>query len=111
MTVPKEEKIIGFLKIAAKSNGIVYGKIGIRNYLKSNKKKKLILLPIDVGERVKKDVLKRCEIFKVSYIEIKKTKYEISKIIGKENISVIGITNESLAEAILGEISDDGGGS
>lgn len=97
-----EEKILSLLGMAAKSNSIVYGKVGIRNYISSPRiKQKLIIVPIDTGKRVKLDTFNKCKKFKVPFIEINKTKSEISKALGCESVSVIGITNEDIVKGIL----------
>lgn len=96
-----EQKILSYMGFAAKANKIVYGKQGLRNYIRSFQRKKVILIPKDTGSRVKLDVIKHCQIFDVPYIELNYTKSDLAKALGKQNISVIGITDENIIEGIL----------
>ncbi len=96
-----EQKILSYMGFASKAKKIVYGKQGLRNYIRSFQKKKLILIPKDVGSRVKLDVIKHCQVFDVPYIELYCSKSTLAKALGKQNISVIGITDESIIEGIL----------
>jgi ribosomal protein L7Ae-like RNA K-turn-binding protein len=106
-----EDKILSFLGLAAKSNTIVYGKLNIKHYLSSPQiKQKLIIVACDAGKRVKLEIFKKCKYYNVPFIEINKTKSDISKAIGKVNVSVVGITNENIIHGILGVVRDNGGG-
>ncbi len=98
--------------MAAKSNSIVFGKANIKHYLSCppQLKRKLIILARDIGKRVKLETIQNCKNYNVPFIEINKTKSEISKAIGKVNISVIGITNESIIHGILDVVRENGGG-
>lgn len=97
----REQKILSYMGFAAKANKIVYGKQGLRNYIRSFQKKKVILIPSDTGSRVKLDVIKHCQIFDVPYIELNSSKSILAKALGKQNISVVGITDENIIEGIL----------
>jgi ribosomal protein L7Ae-like RNA K-turn-binding protein len=97
----RERKILSYIGFAVKANKIVYGKQGLRNYIRSFHKKKVILIPKDTGSRVKLDVIKHCQIFDVPYLELNCTKSTLAKALGKQNISVIGITDENIIEGIL----------
>ncbi|POZ89167.1 MULTISPECIES: ribosomal L7Ae/L30e/S12e/Gadd45 family protein [Petrotoga] len=97
----REQKILSYTGFAAKANKIVYGKRGLRNYIRSFQRKKVILIPKDTGSRVKLDVIKHCQIFDVPYIELNYTKSDLAKTLGKQNISVVGITDENIIEGIL----------
>jgi len=97
----KEQKILSYMRFASKANKIVYGKQGLRNYIRSFQKKKVVLIPKDTGSRVKLDVIKHCQIFDVPYIELEYTKSILAKSLGKDNISVVGITDENITEGIL----------
>ena len=106
-----EDKILSFLGLAAKSNSIVFGKANIKHYLSCPQlKRKLIILARDIGKRVKLETIQNCKNYNVPFIEINKTKSEISEAIGKVNISVIGITNESIIHGILDVVRENGGG-
>lgn len=103
-----EQKILGLIGLAARAGQILYGKKSLRSYIKSYQNKKLIIIPRDAGPRVKLDIIKHCEIFDVPYIEINKNKFEFAKLLGKENVSIIGIKNENIVEGILKLISSGG---
>lgn len=96
-----EQKILSYMGFASKAKKIVYGKQGLRNYIRSFQSKKVIIIPKDAGSRVKLDVIKHCQIFDVPYIELNCTKSVLSKALGKQNISVVGITDENIIEGIL----------
>ncbi len=92
-----KKKILTLLGFASKSNNLAYGKEMIRSYINNPKiKEKLLIIPTDTGERVKRDILIRCDSKQVQYVELF-TKAEISKAIGKINVSVIGIMDEQLS--------------
>ena len=96
-----KEKILSLLGFAAKAKKLVYGKDNIRDYIKNPKlKKKVIILAIDTGERVKKDIKIRCDVSNVPIIEFF-TKAELSKATGMVNVAVLGVRDENMVESIL----------
>jgi len=93
-------KILAYIGFAARARQIVYGKERIRDYIKSPKKYKVLLIAKDASERLKNDLIIRCEKRGVPYL-IDFSKNEFGKILGKKEISAIGIENDDLVKAIL----------
>ncbi|MGQ9855367.1 MAG: L7Ae/L30e/S12e/Gadd45 family ribosomal protein [Fervidobacterium sp.] len=96
----KLAKVLSYLGFAARANKIVFGKDMIKEYLNDPRiKDKVLIIAKDAGERVKKDIIIRCDISNVDYFEIldKKT---LAKAVGKKEISVLGIVDENLVKAI-----------
>ncbi len=100
-----KKKILTLLGFASKSNNLVYGKEMIRSYINNPRiREKILIIPTDTGERVKKDILIRCESKQIPYVELF-TKAEISKAVGKINVSVVGIKDEQLVSKVKELIS------
>jgi ribosomal protein L7Ae-like RNA K-turn-binding protein len=101
-------KVLSYIGFAAKANKIVFGKDMIKDYIGDPRiGKKLILIANDAGQRVKKDIIIRCEINNVPYFEIS-NKQTLAKAIGKSSISVLGLADENLVEAIIKVIEGKG---
>ena len=98
-----KNKIYSLLGFAARSRKVVFGKERIRGYIRSNRKKKLVILATNTSERIKKDIKTRCRSFDVKVIEMF-TKAELGKLIGKEEISVFGIGDDGIIDGILKEL-------
>ncbi|MFN4200777.1 L7Ae/L30e/S12e/Gadd45 family ribosomal protein [Fervidobacterium gondwanense] len=99
-------RVLSYLGFAAKANKIVFGKDMIKEYLNNPKiKDKLLIIAKDAGERVKKDIIIRCDINNIDYFEVfdKKT---LAKAVGKKEISVLGIEDENLVRAVKDVLKD-----
>ena len=98
-----KNKIYSLLGFAARSRKLVFGKERIRAYIKSRRKKKLIILAEDASDRIKKDIKMRCESFGVKILEMF-TKKELGILIGKGEITAFGVENDGIVDGILKEI-------
>jgi ribosomal protein L7Ae-like RNA K-turn-binding protein len=105
-----KEKILGLLGIASKTKKIVFGKVALRNYIsKKYFKNKLVIISVDCGKTVKQDIIKRCDSYNVSYIIPDfLTKEILSKTIGKENVSILGVTEDNLINGIIATVNNGG---
>ncbi|WP_448374611.1 L7Ae/L30e/S12e/Gadd45 family ribosomal protein [Fervidobacterium sp.] len=100
-------KVLSYLGFAARANKIVFGKDMLKDYISDQRlSKKVIIIATDTGARVKRDIIIRCQINNVPYFEIF-DKETLAKAIGKNRISVIGILDESLVEAILKTLQEN----
>ena len=97
-----EDKIIGLLGFASKSRNFVFGKEGLRSYIRSGQDPKVVIVAKDAGETIKKELKNKCNSFKVPIIIFKnKGKAELSKAIGKTDVSSLGIEDKNIVKGIL----------
>lgn len=89
---------LALIGIARKANMLLYGD----KLIKSIKAKsiKLVVITNDASQRSKKHLISQCEYYGVTYLMVDDGK-SLSQAIGKENIKVIGITDEGIADKIL----------
>ena len=89
---------LALIGIARKANMLLYGD----KLSKSIKTRsiKLVVFTNDATERSKKHLISQCEYYKVIYLVIDDG-FALSQAIGKENIKVVGITDEGIADRIL----------
>lgn len=100
------QKILTYLGFAARAKALIIGKDMLREYITDPRlKSKVVIVATDAGERVKRDLKIRCEMNNVKYIE-KFSKSELSKAIGKERVSAVGILDENLVAGILKVLSE-----
>jgi len=93
-------KILTYIGFATRARQIVYGKERIRDYIKSPRRYKVLVIAKDASERLKRDLVIRCRKRKVPYI-IDFSKDDLGKILGKSEVSAVGIENDDLVKAIL----------
>lgn len=105
----REEKILNLLGFASRSRSFVFGKDGIRAYIRGKQKNKIIIIASDTGETVKEDTIKRCKSHEVIYYVLKNhDKEALSNALGKLEISVVGVTDENLAAGIIDLVKNGG---
>ncbi len=95
------ERVYSLLGFAAKMGKLSYGKERIRAYMRSNREKKLVILAKDASERTKKDIRIRADINGVDVLEAF-TKEELGKLLGKREISVLAVEDDSIIDGIRG---------
>lgn len=95
------QKVLSLLGFAARSGKIAFGKDMLREYITNVRiKRKVVLIAVDAGERVKKDLRIRCEINRVPYFELSQ-KSELAHAVGKREISAIGVMDPNIVDGIL----------
>ncbi|MCD6551672.1 L7Ae/L30e/S12e/Gadd45 family ribosomal protein [Thermotoga sp.] len=94
-----EKKVYSYIGFAVRARKVVFGKERIRAYIRAPRKKKLIIIAEDASDRTKRDTIVRCENKNVPYI-IMFTKEELGRLLDKPGVSVIGLEEDSLIEAI-----------
>ena len=105
----REKKILNLLGFASRSRAFVFGKDGIRAYLRSNQRNKIIIIASDTGETVKEDTVKRCKSHEVIYYILRNhNKDDLSNALGKLEISVVGVIDENLAAGIIDLVKNGG---
>jgi len=105
----REKKILNLLGFASRSRSFVFGKDGIRAYIRGNQKNKIIIIASDTGDAVKEDTVKRCKSHGIIYYILKDyNKEDLSNAMGKLEISVVGVTDENLAAGII-DLEKNGG--
>lgn len=91
-------KIYGLLGLSMKAGKLVFGTESCMDMM-HKRKIKLLILAEDSSERTINNFKQKCMEYKVPYY-IFGNKDEISKSIGKNNKTVLGIKDKNLAEAI-----------
>ncbi|PLV56886.1 L7Ae/L30e/S12e/Gadd45 family ribosomal protein [Thermotoga sp. SG1] len=94
-----KRKVYSYIGFAVKARKVVFGKERIRAYIRAPREKKLIIIAEDASERTKKDTIVRCENRNVPYI-VMFTKEELGRLLDKPGVSVIGLEEDNLIEAI-----------
>jgi len=94
------DKILTYIGFATRARQIVYGKERIRDYIKSPRRYKVLVIAKDASERLKRDLMVRCKKRKVPYI-VDFSKDDLGRILGKKEVSAVGIENDDLVKAIL----------
>ncbi|MCQ2550596.1 MAG: ribosomal L7Ae/L30e/S12e/Gadd45 family protein [Clostridia bacterium] len=96
------EKIYSLLGFCAKSRNLITGYNSC--IFSMNKRKiKLIIIAEDLADNSKEKIIKACEKNEVKYFIIS-TMERLSKVTGKENCGIFGITEENFAQAISKEM-------
>ena len=90
--------VFGLLGISMKAGKLTFGTDSTMDML-SKRKIKLIIVAKDSSERTIRHFKEKCKEYNISFY-IFGSKGEISKAIGKDNKTVIGIKDKHLAEAI-----------
>ncbi len=94
------EKIYSFLGFAARARKLVWGKERLRDYIKAPKKVKLVVIAEDASERTKYDIKLRCKNTGTEFLVIF-TKKELGKLLGKDEISAVGVEDENIIKGVL----------
>ena len=63
-------------------------------------KVKLLFLASDISEKSKERFLKKCFFYNIEYIDIYSGE-ELSRIVGKNNVKVIGIIDDGFAKMLI----------
>ena len=93
------EKIYSLLGFAARARNLVYGKERIRAYMRAQKDEKLVVVAEDASDRLKWDLKMRSEKTGTTLLEMF-TKEELGKLLGKEEISALGVEDENIIAGI-----------
>lgn len=92
------QKICGMLGLATKAGKIVAGTDACLQEIEKNNIK-LLILAEDSADRTKNMFKEKCKKFNINIYD-KLTIYEISNSIGKANKAIVGIKDNSFAQAI-----------
>lgn len=94
-------KIDSLLSLASRSRSLISGFDMVSAEIKSPKKKvKVVILAADASDNVKKEIYFLTDKYKIKIFEYS-NKSELGHLIGKEERSVIGITDENFANGII----------
>lgn len=104
--IQKDQALIGFLGIAAKTRKIIIGKDHIKSYLKTQKiTKKLLILASDISEGQKKDWIHRGYYAGATILFLCHTpKMRLAQLIGKTEVSALAITDERMIDGLLAKL-------
>lgn len=93
--------MIKILGLARKAGKVVIGTDLTVNEVRKNRVK-VVLLASDASNNTKKLIYDKCQFYKVFVIDTYSSA-EISNSIGKENIKVIGISDEGFSKLLLSQ--------
>ncbi len=93
------KKVYSLLGFAAKSKKLSFGKERVRGYIRSDRRKKLVILAEDASSRLKMDIKIRAPEG-VKIVEIF-SKEELGKLLGRDEISALAVEDDSIIEGIL----------
>lgn len=99
-----QEKVKGMINFAIRSKKYVIGESVISSL--KNKKVKLALLAVDASESSKKKYCDKLNFYQTSYLEYGR-KEELADLLGKKEISIIGILDVNIAKQIKKLIKED----
>ena len=99
-----QKKIYSLLGFAARSKKLSFGKERVRGYLRSDRRKKMVVIATDASERLKMD-LKIRSSEDVIILEAF-TKSELGKLLRKSRISAVAIEDDSIIDGIVKAIKE-----
>ena len=95
-------RILGFLGLARRAGKLIYGKDGIKSYLRRKDGKKLVIAASDIGDRIFSDILRRIRGKDVVVLILRKIrKDELGSAIGKVRVSVVAIDSFDMIDGML----------
>lgn len=97
-------KVLSFLGLMKRSGNVSYGETLIEDIRKN--KVFAVIIAIDTGETSKKKIVDKSIFYKVPYFVIS-SKEELSKAIGLNNISSIGIKSIGGANKIINMMKEE----
>lgn len=92
------QKILGYLGLAARSRNIVTGEEQVLITIR-NQSAKIVFLASDAGVNTTKRITDKCTFYHINLVT-SLSGADLSKSIGKENRKVIAITDRHFAEMI-----------
>ncbi len=95
----KRDVIYSLLGLSARMRKLSYGKERIRAYMRSPRRKKLVIVAEDASSRLKKDLKIRSECTGTKLIVMFK-KNELGKLLGRNEISSVAIEDDSIIDGI-----------
>ena len=90
------DKTLSTLGLAYRAKKLVLGE----EVLNQISNVKLIIIANDISENSRERFLKKCNFYNIEYID-RFTSSEISNALGKNNVKVVGITDEGFKESLL----------
>ena len=90
------DNVLNLLGLAYRARKLVLGEV----VLKRIKDVKLLFLASDISPKSKERFLKKCHYYQIAWIDSFSTE-DLSMALGKENVRVIGITDDGFSQAIL----------
>jgi len=98
-----DHAVIGLVGLARRSGKVFFGKEGIRKCLRETPaKKKLLLMSNDISESAKQDWISRAAHANALLLQLAQTnKWQLGKALGLQELSAVGISEDSLVLAIL----------
>ena len=88
--------VLDLLGLAYRARKVVLGEM----VLKKIRNVRLLFLASDISPKSKERFLKKCHYYQIAWIDSYSTD-ELSTALGKNNVRVIGITDDGFSQAIL----------
>jgi ribosomal protein L7Ae-like RNA K-turn-binding protein len=96
------DKSYSFIGLARKAGKLVYGEMSCGKIIK-NKKASLVIIACDASENTRKKFENSCNYKKIPFLYFGE-KEVFGKLLGKDVISVIAITDTGFAQSLTGKI-------
>jgi len=97
----RNDRILSMLGLAAKGGNLVSGEFQTDKAIKEGKAY-LVITALDASDNTKKDFSDACNYYKVPFKQYG-TKEGLGHAIGRDYRAVIAVTDERLAEALIGK--------
>ena len=94
-----KDKLLGLIGLATKAGKITFGTEASKGAIEKSRTK-LVIITTDASNRTKSNFKEICKKNNIPIYECLETN-ELSKAIGKENKSVVGINDVNFSKAIL----------
>lgn len=102
--IPGKDKVLSMLGLAARSRNVVSGGFATETAVKSGKAR-LVIIAEDASDNTRKKYSNMCDFYEVS-CDFYGTKAVIGHSMGREERSVLAVTDEGFANSIRKHLAD-----
>lgn len=99
------KKFFSMLGISKKAGKLLHGSLNVEKFIQ-NKSIKLVILAEDASTNTIQKFKKLCETYNINYI-VYSGKKTLGNCIGKDEVAVIGITDNGLAKVLTNIAKED----
>ena len=100
-----KQGILTLLGFAQKAGKLAAGEAAVENFLKKGRLK-LLLLSGELSQNKQADWQKQAETYEITWVCVDITKIELGTAVGLSPRGIVGVMDQSMAEAIMKKIQD-----
>ena len=100
-----KQGILTLLGFAQKAGKLAAGEAAVENFLKKGRLK-LVLLSEELSQNKQADWQKQAETYEIAWVCVDITKIELGTAVGLSPRGIVGVMDQSMAEAIMKKIQD-----